>query len=72
MMYKYFDILDTNSESKDTLLTALAKLHKELKIGEELQHLIVVVDAKIFPVLQSIKQENQVTFKWLIPFPIYR
>ena len=51
--YKYFDILDTNSESKDTLLNALAKLHKELKVGEELQHILVVVDAKIFPILQK-------------------
>ena len=68
-MYKYFDILDTNSESKETLLNSLAKLHKELKVGNKLQHLIVVVDAKIFPILQSIKQEDQATFEWLIPFP---
>ena len=43
------------SESKDTLID---KLHKELT-GEELQQLIVVVDAKI---IQTIKQENQVPF----------
>ena len=68
-MYKYFDILCTNSESKETLLNSLTKLHKELKVGNKLRHLIVVVDAKIFPILQPIKQEDQATFEWLIPFP---
>ena len=67
-MNKYFDIVDTNSESKDTLLNAHATLQKELEVGEDLQHIIVTVDAKIFPLLQSIKQEDETTFDWLIPF----
>ena len=67
--YRYFDILDTNSESNDTLQTALAKLHKELKVGDMLHDVLVVVDAKIYPVLQSMKQEDPDTFSWLLPFP---
>ena len=67
--YRYFDILDTLSESKDTLQAALAKLHTDLKVGEELNHVLVVVDAKIYPVLQAIKHEDPDTYSWLIPFP---
>ena len=67
-MYKYFDILDTNSESKETLLNSLAKLHRELKVGNKLRRLIVVVDAKIFPILQSIKQEDQATLNGIFLF----
>ena len=66
--YKYFDIFDMHSELKDTLLSVLAKLHKKLKVGKELQR-IMVVDAKIFLILQSIKQADKATFEWLIPFP---
>ena len=67
--YRYFDILDTLSESKDTLQAALAKLHTNLKVEEELNHVLVVVDAKIYPVLQAIKHEDPDTYSWLIRFP---
>lgn len=55
--YRYFDILDALSESKDTLQAALPKLHTDLKIGDELNHVLVVIDAKTYPVLQAMKHQ---------------
>ena len=34
-----------------------------------LHHVLVVVDAEICPVLQSIKRGDPDTFSWLLPFP---
>ena len=51
--YRNFDILDTLSEAKNTIQAALAKLHTNVKVGEELNHvlMLMVVDTKIYPVL---------------------
>ena len=67
--YKYIEILDMNADSKEAMLTSLATLHKQLRIGQELKHLVVVTDAKIFPYMHDIKKEHEQDFKWLIPYP---
>ena len=46
--YTYIDVLDMNADSKEAMLTSLATLHKELRIGQDLKHLVVVTDATIF------------------------
>ena len=57
--YRYFNILDTVSESKDTLQTALAKNSTRssnwwLQMRKD---------------IHSYKHEDPDTFSWLIPFP---
>jgi hypothetical protein len=67
--YKYIEVLDMNADSKEAILTSLATLHKELKVGEKLQHLVVVTDAKIFPYVHENKKEHAGDFMWLILYP---
>ena len=51
------------------MLTSLATLHKELKIGQDRKHLVVVTDAKIFSYMHELKSEHPEEFQWLIPYP---
>lgn len=57
-----------NADTKEAVITSLATLHKELKVGENIKHLVVVTDAKIFPYVHDIKKEHPDDFKWLIPY----
>ena len=46
-----YTYLDINADSKEAMLTSLATLHnnyKELRIGQNRKHLVIVTDAKIF------------------------
>lgn len=51
--YKYIEVLDVNADSKETVLTSLRTLHKELNIGQNLH--LVITAAKIFPHMHEIK-----------------
>ena len=58
-----------NADSKEAVLTSLATLHKELNIGVDLKHLVVVTDAKIVPYMHEIKNEHKGESDWVIPYP---
>ena len=57
-VYRYIEVLDMNADSKEAVLTSLATLHKELNIGEDLKHLVVITDAKIFPYMHETKKTS--------------
>ena len=67
--YRYIEVLDMNADSKEAVLTSLATLHKELNIGVDLKHLVVVTDAKIFHYMHEIRNEHKGEFDWVIPYP---
>ena len=53
----YLHVLDALSESKDTLMQILLDLHKRFITGQKKKWLVVVGDAKVYDVLQSLKRE---------------
>ena len=57
-----------NVDTKEAILTSLATLHTELKVGKDLKHLVVVTDAKIFPYMQEIKNEHKEEFTGFNPW----
>ena len=68
-MVVYFHVLDALSESKDTLMRILLDLHKRFITGQNKKWLVVVGDAKVYDVLQSLKHEYGEDLKWLVVYP---
>ena len=65
----YLHVLDALSESKDTLMRILLDLHKRFITGQNKKWLVVVGDAKVYDVLQSLKHEYGEDLKWLVVYP---
>ena len=65
----YLHVLDVLSESKDTLMRILLDLHKRFITGQNKKWLVVVGDAKVYDVLQSLKHEYGEDLKWLVVYP---
>ena len=65
----YLHVLDALSESKDTLMQILLDLHKHFITGQKKKWLVVVGDAKVYDVLQSLKHEYGEDLKWLLVYP---
>ena len=69
LKYEYFDVLDENADSRDTMVEVVSKLYHEFSIGKSKSHLIVVGDAKTYQHLQNIKIYYGEKLSWLLPFP---
>ena len=65
----YLDVLDAVADSKDTLLDLLNDLHSRFIEGQNMKHILVEGDAKLYEVLQSIKFEYGNEFSWLLTMP---
>ena len=67
-LYTYLNVLDQNTDNKDTIAYVLSLLYDEFKLGSEIQHLVVTGDAKTYTHLKAIKCESGSSMSWLIPF----
>ena len=67
--YRYLDVLDLNTDSRETIGEVLSELRKEFNIGTALEHLVVAGDAKTYQHLQSLKLDYGSELSWLQPFP---
>ena len=65
----YLKVLDAKSDSKDTLMQILHELYQQFIIGHEKKNLVLVADAKLYEILQSLKFEYGKELQWVIPFP---
>ena len=65
----YLKVLDAKSDSKDTLMQILHELYQQFIIGHEKKNLVLVADAKLYKILQSLKFEYGKELQWVIPFP---
>ena len=65
----YLHVLDSLSESKDTLMQILLDLYKRFVIAQKREWVVVIGDAKVYDVLQSLKFEYGDDLKWLIVYP---
>ena len=61
-------ILDKNADSKETILEALSWLH-EFNVGNSIQYLVVIGDAKTYTHLINLKCEYGEALRWLVAFP---
>ena len=65
----YLNVMDAIADNKDTLISMLHDLHKQFIAEQNCQYLVVEGDAKIYEVLQSLKNEYGDELEWVIPFP---
>lgn len=65
----YLQVLDAKLESKDILMQVLHNFHQRFIVGQGKECLVLVADAKLYEVLQSLKFEYREELEWVLPFP---
>jgi hypothetical protein len=65
----YLDILSEISDSKETILKVLDKLHEMFIQAQSNEYVILAADAKLYDILQKLRKEYGNCLQWLIPFP---
>ena len=67
--YVYFNVLDQNADSRETISEVISILHTEFKVGVTIKYLVVGGDAKTYEHMQALKLDYGDELAWLLPFP---
>ena len=59
---------DAVADTKDTIISMINDLHKRYIDGTNCCYLVIEGDAKLYEILQSLKQEYRQDLKWMLPF----
>ena len=65
----YLDVVNAHADNRETVKYVLDNLAKEFHESLDLDHLLVVGDAKTFDHLEALKVEYGEDLDWMIPFP---
>lgn len=65
----YMSVLDEKADSLVTMKHVLELVHSSLSVSKELNHTVIVGDAKTFQILMKLKDQYGKCLQWLIPFP---
>ena len=66
---QYLRVMDAVADTKDTMMSMINDLHKRYIDGTNCCYLVIEGDAKLYEILQSLKQEYEQDLKWMLPFP---
>ena len=66
---KYIQVLDEISDSKDTILHVISDLYARYMAENGHKFVVLVADAKVYEVIQSLKFEYKPDLNWLVVFP---
>ena len=66
---QYIEVLDTVADKQDTVTAILDNLYHDQILSRQMQYVIVEGDAKIYEIMQNIKYQYGMEFRWLVPYP---
>lgn len=65
----YLSVLDAKADSKDTIMQVIHDIHKRYIEGQNKQWVIIEGEAKVYELLQSLKNKYGDELKWVLPYP---
>ena len=61
----YLQDLDAKSDNKDTIIQILHELYQQFIVGQGKKYLVLVADAKLYEILQSLKFKYGKELNWV-------